>query len=58
VTARNSVPATDDVRKASELARRIVAAGRGRVRRVVMIGSRARGTPAKTSDLDLVVIVE
>jgi hypothetical protein len=40
------------------LARRIVAAGLGRVRRVVMIGSRARGTARPTSDLDLVVLVE
>jgi predicted nucleotidyltransferase len=51
-------PAVADVRMATALAHRIVAAGRGRVRRVVMIGSRARGTPGKNSDLDLVVIVE
>jgi predicted nucleotidyltransferase len=43
---------------ATELAQRIVAAGLGRVRRVVIIGSRARGTAHPTSDLDLVVLVE
>jgi predicted nucleotidyltransferase len=40
------------------LAEQIVAAGEGRVRRVVMIGSRALGTARPESDLDLVVLVE
>jgi predicted nucleotidyltransferase len=51
-------PASTDRAVATELAQRIVAAGLGRVRRVVMIGSRARGTAHATSDLDLVVLVE
>jgi len=40
------------------IAAQIVAVGQGRVQRVVMIGSRARGTPRPESDLDLVVLVE
>jgi hypothetical protein len=43
---------------AAELAQRIVAAGLGRIRRVVLIGSRARGAAQPASDLDLVVLVE
>jgi hypothetical protein len=51
-------PIPSDQATATQLAQQIVAAGLGRVRRVVMIGSRARGTPHPTSDLDLVVLVE
>lgn len=47
-----------DRRNATALALRIVAAGEGRVRQVVVIGSRARGNPRPASDLDLVVIIE
>ncbi|HEX2205156.1 MAG TPA: nucleotidyltransferase domain-containing protein, partial [Longimicrobium sp.] len=43
---------------ATELAGRIAAAGRGRVRCVAMVGSRARGTAGPESDLDIVVLVE
>ena len=43
---------------AKALAKRIAAAGRGCVRRVVMVGSRALGTAGPESDLDLVVVVE
>lgn len=51
-------PIPSDQATATQLAQQIVAAGLGRVRRVVMIGSRARGTAHRTSDLDLVVLVE
>lgn len=51
-------PKPEDLRVATELAGRIAAAGRGRVRRVVMVGSRALGTARPDSDLDLVVLVE
>lgn len=51
-------PIPSDEATATQLAQQIVAAGLGRVRRVVMIGSRARGTAHRTSDLDLVVLVE
>jgi predicted nucleotidyltransferase len=51
-------PIPTDRAVATELAQRIVAAGLDRVRRVVMIGSRALGTAHPTSDLDLVVLVE
>ncbi|HEX8674509.1 MAG TPA: nucleotidyltransferase domain-containing protein [Longimicrobium sp.] len=51
-------PTQTDTAIATQLAQRIVAAGLGRVRRVVMIGSRARGVAHPTSDLDLVVLVE
>lgn len=51
-------PIPGDRATATQLAQQIVAAGLGRVRRVVMIGSRARGTPHPASDLDLVVLVE
>lgn len=43
---------------ATALAGRVVAAGLGRVRRVVLIGSRARGDARANSDMDIVVIVE
>jgi hypothetical protein len=43
---------------AQRLAMQIVAVGLGRVQRVVLIGSRARGTARPDSDLDLVVLVE
>jgi len=51
-------PTLPDLNAATDLAQRIVAAGLGRVRRVAMIGSRARGTAHPASDLDLVVLVE
>lgn len=51
-------PIPSDQATATQLAQRIVAAGLGRVRSVVMIGSRACGAPHPTSDLDLVVLVE
>jgi hypothetical protein len=51
-------PTVGDRRIASLLAARIVQAGEGRVRRVVMVGSRALGTASLGSDLDLVVLVE
>lgn len=53
------MPATArDLAVAQAFAGRIVAAGQGRVRRVVMVGSRALGTARPDSDLDLVVLVE
>jgi hypothetical protein len=51
-------PLSRDLQTARLMARRIVAAGRDRVRNVFMIGSRALGRPTMGSDLDLVVIVE
>ncbi|HEX8433011.1 MAG TPA: nucleotidyltransferase domain-containing protein [Longimicrobium sp.] len=48
----------EDLERARGLAEQIVATGEGRVRRVVMIGSRALGTARPESDLDLVVLVE
>lgn len=51
-------PLPTDLEVATELGQRLVAAGLGRVRRVVMIGSRARGDPRPDSDLDLVVLIE
>jgi predicted nucleotidyltransferase len=51
-------PKPEDLEMAKRLAERIAAAGRGRVRRVVMVGSRALGTAGPESDLDLVVLVE
>jgi predicted nucleotidyltransferase len=51
-------PSARDAALASALAAEIVRAGLQRVRRVVMIGSRARGCPRPDSDLDLVVLVE
>lgn len=49
---------SSDVEAATVLAQRIDLVGQGRVRRVVMIGSRALGTARKESDLDLVVLEE
>lgn len=40
----------------SEVKERILAAGRNRIRRVVLYGSRARGTDRPDSDLDLLVV--
>lgn len=51
-------PAENDLRVARAFAKRIVTAGRGRVRRVVLVGSRALGTARADSDLDIVVLVE
>ncbi len=51
-------PITADVALSRELAARVREIGGSRVRRVVMIGSRARGTARHDSDLDLVVLVE
>jgi predicted nucleotidyltransferase len=51
-------PTESDLPLGRDLALRIVAAGLGRVRRVVLIGSRARGTARVDSDMDLVVLVE
>lgn len=51
-------PSPADLAIARQFSERLVAAGQGRIRRVVMIGSRARGTPGPESDLDLVVLVE
>lgn len=51
-------PRAEDLRVAESISERIVSAGQDRVRRVVMIGSRAVGTAHPESDLDLVVIVE
>jgi predicted nucleotidyltransferase len=50
--------ADGDRKAARALASRIVAAGEGRVRRVLVIGSRASGGARPDSDLDLVVVVE
>lgn len=53
------MPPTDSDRAlASDIGRAIVELGHGRVRRIVMIGSRAEGRPRPDSDLDLVVLVE
>lgn len=51
-------PTATDVTFARGVAARIVAAGQDRVRRVVMIGSRALGRARPNSDLDLLVLVE
>ena len=51
-------PTPADVEAATNIVERIAQAGLGRVRRVVMIGSRALGTAKVGSDLDLVVLVE
>jgi|GEM_PF-2242899 len=51
-------PDAGDLRLAESVGERIVAAGDGRVRRIVMIGSRALGTARPNSDLDLVVLIE
>ena len=51
-------PSPDDLATASAIAGRLASEGLGRVRRVVMIGSRARGDPREDSDFDLVVVVE
>jgi predicted nucleotidyltransferase len=48
----------EDIALATRLAAEIARLGRGRVRRVVMIGSRAHGGARPDSDLDLVVLVE
>jgi len=48
----------EDLERARHLADQIVGAGEGRVRRAVMIGSRALGTARPESDLDLVILVE
>jgi predicted nucleotidyltransferase len=54
----SALPSAADVEFAREVARRIAAVRGERVRRVIMIGSRALGTPRPDSDLDLVVLVE
>lgn len=51
-------PNTSDIALAREVAAQVVQAGNGRVRRVVMVGSRALGTAKAYSDLDLVVLLE
>lgn len=51
-------PRSIDVIAATNAAQRVVAAGRGYVRRVVLTGSRARGDAHPGSDLDLAVVVE
>lgn len=51
-------PTPQDRELAQTLAERLVRAGRGRVRTVALIGSRARGDATAESDFDLVVIVE
>ncbi|MBA3645729.1 MAG: nucleotidyltransferase domain-containing protein [Gemmatimonadaceae bacterium] len=51
-------PHERDLRVAKELSRRIVECGGGKVRRVVMFGSRAVGGAHDSSDLDLIVVVE
>jgi predicted nucleotidyltransferase len=52
-------PSTVDLCLARAMAQRIVALlGADRVQRVVLIGSRARGTARPDSDMDLVVLVE
>lgn len=54
----NVSPTSSDLAIATALAHEIAVAGRGRVRRVTMIGSRAAGVARPNSDLDLVVLVE
>lgn len=48
----------DDLDIANGIAARLAAAGKGRVRRVAMIGSRAIGVARPSSDLDIVALVE
>jgi len=55
---RATKPKEEDFRLAQSFAARIAKAGEGKVRRVVMIGSRAGGYARADSDLDLVAIVE
>ncbi len=45
-----------DRRIAAELAERVLAASRERIRRIILYGSRAYGTPERDSDFDLLVI--
>lgn len=48
----------EDRRIAGELKERLLAAGGGHVRRIVVFGSRARGDAEPDSDLDLAVLVD
>ena len=49
---------TTDLAVARQLASVVISVGEGRLRRVVLIGSRARGDARPDSDIDLAVIVE
>jgi len=45
-----------DQRTAAELQARLLAQAQGRIRRVILYGSRARGTASPDSDFDLLVV--
>ena len=51
-------PKIADLESAKRLANLLVTAGRERIRRIVLLGSRARGTARPTSDFDILVLVE
>lgn len=51
-------PTASDITLARDVAAQVVQGGNGRIRRVVMVGSRALGTSKPYSDLDLVVLLE
>ena len=58
LTRRPRRAASPDLRTARLLALRMVAAGQGRVERVVFYGSRARGTCSPASDWDFIVVLQ
>jgi uncharacterized protein len=51
-----ATPTAADLDTAKTMAECIVAAGEGRVERVILFGSRARGTAHARSDFDLLVV--
>ena len=52
----STIPDPADLDTARSMAERIVEAGEGRVERVILFGSRARGTAHPRSDFDLLVV--
>jgi predicted nucleotidyltransferase len=47
---------TDDQKTAEELLLRLLAQGKEHIRRIILYGSRARGTASPDSDFDLLVV--
>src|SRR5688500_4094293 len=54
--AMTRTPDPPDLHTARMMAERIVAAGDGQIERVILFGSRARGTAEPRSDFDLLVV--